>query len=150
VIELIAQDPLADIVPIILLIVALVLVMLMLYVSVRLITGKKETDVGYIVRLLIVALIVVIVFPAVAGAIQQIISTPPLDIFVNAGVGSIVAILMFVILIYVTKILLIPETASYNVWERSIWISLLAVFFILLINAVGIVVGVGPLVPFSF
>ncbi|MHA1166447.1 MAG: hypothetical protein ACTSP4_06940 [Candidatus Hodarchaeales archaeon] len=147
---MIAQDPLADIVPIILLIVALVLVMLMLYVSVRLITGKKETDVGYIVRLLIVALIVVIVFPAVAGAIQQIISTPPLDIFVNAGVGSIVAILMFVILIYVTKILLIPETASYNVWERSIWISLLAVFFILLINAVGIVVGVGPLVPFSF
>ena len=147
---MIAQDPLADLVPVLLLIIALVLVMLMLYVSVRLITGKKDADAGYLIRLLIVALIVVIVFPAVARAIQQIISTPPLDIFVNAGVGSIVAILMFVILVYVTKILLIPETASYNVWERSIWISLLSVFFILLLNAVGIVVRVGPLVPFSF
>ncbi|MFW9993572.1 MAG: hypothetical protein ACFFD4_16120 [Candidatus Odinarchaeota archaeon] len=142
------NEPLGDIVQLILLLVAVVLLSLVLYISMRLITGKKNTDAGYLLRIVVVAVIVVIVFPVISGAINEILQLPVLDIIAGAGVAGIVLILLFVILIYLVKILLMPEAASYEKWERAIWISTIAVFFVLLINAVTYIVVDEALIPF--
>ncbi|MHA2294474.1 MAG: hypothetical protein ACXAEU_25700 [Candidatus Hodarchaeales archaeon] len=146
---MIAQ-PITDdtIVQLFLLIIALVLTIIMLYLSMRIITSKKDTNSGYILRLIIVAVIIVIGFPAISAAINYILNLPGLDILASAGLASIVIILLFVILIYVIKILLMPDSVSYERWERAIWISTLAVFFILLINSIGMIVINMPLVRF--
>ena len=78
----------------------------------------------------------------------MILGLPGIDILASAGVSSIIVIVIFVLMIYIIKIILISEAASYERWERAIWISTITVFFILLLNAIGVIVLQQPVVPF--
>ncbi|MHA2216371.1 MAG: hypothetical protein ACXACY_10555 [Candidatus Hodarchaeales archaeon] len=52
------QADLSDPVTLILLIISVILVAIVLYIGAHLIAGKKETDSGYIIRLLLIAIII--------------------------------------------------------------------------------------------
>ena len=71
------QADLSDPVTLILLIISVVLVAIVLYISARLIAGKKETDTGYIIRLLLIAIIIVLLVAVVIGTLVGAVSAIP-------------------------------------------------------------------------
>lgn len=132
-----------DIVTLLLIIVAIALTALLLYLSTRLITGRKDTDTPYIIRLVVVAvLIFVIVFgvQAVVGALG--------DIGELSGLAGAVVVIIFTAIIYIVKILVLPATTGrFDVWERAIWIALLTTIFIYAFNAITDLLFSTPIIP---
>jgi len=131
-----------SIVYLIILAIAIVLVMIFLYLTVRLLAGKKETDMGYIVRLLIVSicivLIVAVVVGAVAGALAGAIAVFPI---IGPAIGTaliqIAPVVAFVVIVYLIKLVLIPEVADTRQWFISIWATVVCLFLVFLLNALA-------------
>lgn len=137
------QTDLGDIETLLLLIIAIVLVAIILYISARLIAGKKETDSGYIIRLVLIALIIVILVAVVIGAIVGSVGDFP---FISTAASQLVPVLVYVAIVYLLKYLLIPEKAEPTNWQASIWIAVITLFLIYLINAVAIELSFPPLI----
>jgi hypothetical protein len=137
---------LSDITTIILLIIAIILVAIILYIGARLIAGKKETETGYILRLLLVAIIIVllvaIVIGAIIGAIDQL---DPTNIFSGAA-AQLVPVLVYLAIVFLIKLLLIPERSEVTKWSASIWIAVLTLFLIYVINIIAIQVFETPII----
>ena len=90
---------------------------LWLHVAIFLLTGDNETELDYLIRLFVVAFVAVIIAPLLAWG------------FLLAGVTEIAPIAMFVILVYTVKMVLIPALTVVEEWEKSIWITFLALLF---------------------
>ncbi len=90
---------------------------LWLHVAIFLLTGDNETELDYLIRLFVVAFVAIIIAPLLAWA------------FLLVGVTEIAPIAMFLILLYTVKIILIPALTVVEEWEKSIWISFLALLF---------------------
>jgi hypothetical protein len=137
---------LSDITTLILLVIAIILVAIILYIGARLIAGKKETETGYIIRLLLVAVIIVlliaIVIGAIIGAIGQL---DPTDIFSGAAV-QLVPVLVYLAIVFLIKFLLIPERGEVTKWSASIWIAVLTLFLIYVFNIIAVQVFSTPII----
>jgi cytochrome bd-type quinol oxidase subunit 2 len=129
------QTDLGDPVTLLLMIIAIILVALILYIGARLIAGKKETDTGYIIRLLLIAFIIVILVAVVIGAIVRTVDPIP---YVNTAAAQLVPVLIYLAIVFLVKYILIPEMAETTKWNASIWIALISLFLIFLINAIGL------------
>ncbi len=129
------QSDLGDPVTLLLLIIAIILVAFILYLGARLIAGKKETETGYIIRLLMIAFIIVILVAVVVGAIVRSVSSIA---FVRDAAAQIVPVLIYLAIVFLVKYLLIPEKAETTKWNASIWIALLTLFLIFLVNVIGL------------
>jgi len=137
------QADLGDPATLILLIISVVLVAIVIYISARLIAGKKETDTGYIIRLLLIAVIIVLLVAIVIGAIVGSVQSIP---FIATAAAQLVPVLIFLAIVYLIKYLLIPEKADSTKWNASIWISVITLFLIYLINAIAIELGFSSLI----
>ena len=119
------QNQSGDPVQILLLIAAILLTALMLYLATRIVTGRKESDSSYLIKLLISAILIwvlIIVVGALVGALGNLLS-------------QAATVIIFTGAIYIVKILIMPSaTGRYDVWERAIWIALLTFIFIYIVN----------------
>ncbi|MHA2225503.1 MAG: hypothetical protein ACXAC8_09885 [Candidatus Hodarchaeales archaeon] len=128
----IQQADLSNPITLILLIIAIILVAIILYLGTRLIAGKKETETGYIIRLLLVAAIIVILVAIIIGAIVGSVSGIPL---VNTAASQLVPVLIYLAIVFLIKYILIPEKDDVTKWSSSIWIGVITLFLIYLFNA---------------
>lgn len=134
---------LSDVTTLILLVIAVILVALFLYIGTRLIAGKKETDTGYIVRLLAVAALIVILVAVVIGTIVSVVSGIPI---VSDAITSLVPVLIYLAIVYLIKFILIPEKGDVTKWTASVWIGVITLFLIYLFNAITIALGFSPII----
>lgn len=113
----------------VLIIIAILLTALLLYVATRLIAGKADLNAGYAGRLIIVAIIIFVVFYGLGAVIGQLGA-------LGAPFAPAITIMVFTAVIYIVKLLLLPAVTSgnYDMWQRSIWISLLTVILIIALN----------------
>ena len=117
----------------ILLIVAILLTALLLYLATRLVTGTKNTETGYLLKLLISAIFVWALIIVVGAILSQLGSLGTV-----AGLQQATTVIIFTGSIYIVKILIMPTAAGrYDVWERSIWITLLTFIFIYAVNYIS-------------
>jgi hypothetical protein len=117
-----------------LLIIAIILVAVILYLGTRLIAGKKETDTGYIIRLLLVSLLIVLLVAVVIGAIiGGLGQLDPTNIFSGAA-AQLIPILVYLAIVLLIKYVLIPELGEMTKWNASILIGLITLFLIYVIN----------------
>ncbi|MHA1968936.1 MAG: hypothetical protein ACW964_14170 [Candidatus Hodarchaeales archaeon] len=117
-----------------LLIIAIILVAVILYLGTRLIAGKKETDTGYIIRLLLVSLLIVLLVAVVIGAIiGGLGQLDPTNIFSGAA-ARLIPILVYLAIVLLIKYVLIPELGEMTKWNASILIGLITLFLIYVIN----------------
>ncbi|MFX0051318.1 MAG: hypothetical protein ACFFAJ_08565 [Candidatus Hodarchaeota archaeon] len=137
------QVDLSDITTLILLIIAIILVAIILYIGTRLIAGKKETETGYIIRILIVAAIIVILVALVVGAIVGVLDPLP---FISTATSRLVPVLIYLAIVYLIKYIIIPEKDELTKWNASIWIGVLTLFFIYLFNAIAIALDFPPII----
>jgi heme A synthase len=128
------QADLSDILTLILLVIAIILVAIILYIGTRIITGKKETETGYILRLLavsvIIVLLVAVVIGAVVGAVGQL---DPTDI-ISGAANQIIPVLVYLAIVYLIKYILIPEQGEVTKFNASIWIGVITLFLIYVFN----------------
>ncbi|MFW9778582.1 MAG: hypothetical protein ACFFE8_06975 [Candidatus Heimdallarchaeota archaeon] len=129
---------LSDITTLILLIIAIILVAIYLYIGTRLIAGKKETDTGYIIRLLLVAAIIVILVAVVIGTIVGVVSPIP---YVAEAAAGLIPVLIYLAIVYLIKFILIPEKSDVTKWSASVWIGVITLFLIYLFNAITTSLG---------
>ena len=112
-------------------VIQVLIMILVLYLSMRIITGKRKFTGGYFLRLLLVSILLVVVLVAVAGAIDYVITI--------AGIfGSMFYILMTIGFILIIRYLLcipnvVPAQSDEKFWQWSLWITVIAIFFLLLI-----------------
>jgi hypothetical protein len=132
-----------DLTATLLLIAAILLTAIILYLATRIVTGRKETDSSYLLKLLASAILIwalIIVVGALISAIG--------DLSTVTGIQQATTVIIFTGSIYIIKILIMPTaTGSYDVWERSIWIALLAFIFIYAVNYISGSLG-SPLIEF--
>ena len=112
-------------------VVTLLILTLVLYLSVRLICGRKKLDGGYFLRLFFVSLILVVAVEAVAAALAALASIVTISsmFYVFLTVGFI---LLIRYLIKVPSVLTQSATGDKK-WQWSIWITLISLFLILAI-----------------
>ncbi|UCG02042.1 MAG: hypothetical protein JSW11_20910 [Candidatus Heimdallarchaeota archaeon] len=128
------QIELDEIPTLILIIIAILLVAIILYIGTRLIAGKKETETGYIIRLLLVALVIVLLVAVVIGAIIGGIGRlDPTNIFSGAA-AQLIPVLVYLAIIFLIKYVLIPERGEIEKWNASIWIGVVTLFLIYVFN----------------
>lgn len=112
-------------------VLSILLLTLVLYLSVRLICGRKKLDGGYFLRLFLVSLLLIVAVEAVAAALAAL--TNPLVLssmfYVFLTVGFIL-----VIRYLLTVPAVLPHAATGDkYWQWSIWITLISLFLILAI-----------------
>jgi hypothetical protein len=137
------QANLSDPATLILLVISIVLVAVILYIGARLIAGKKEADTGYIIRLLLIAVIIVILVAIVIGTLVGVVRDIP---FIATAAAQLVPVLIYLAIVFLIKYLLIPEKAETTKWNASIWIALITLFLIYLVNAIAIFFTFPPLI----
>ena len=123
-----------DIMTWLLLIIAIILVALILYLGTRLIAGKKETDTGYIIRLLFVALLIVLLVAVVIGAIIGGLSQLDITTIFSSAAAQLIPVLVYLAIVLLIKYILIPELGEMTKWNASILIGLITLFLIYVIN----------------
>ncbi len=107
------------------LLVAIVVLSLVYYFSVRLITGEELFEFSYAFRLVLVALITLFVAPVFQRVIPGAVS----------GIGGV---LSFVIILYSVRYLLIEPLTSREEWEKAIWVSVIALVVVYVINYLAV------------
>ncbi len=131
------QVDLTDLTTWILLIIAIILVAIILYISARLIAGKKETETGYILRLLLVALIIVVLVAVVIGSVIGALGElDPTRIFYSAA-SQLIPVLIYLAIVYLIKYLLIPEKGDVTKWNASVWIGVITLFLIFVFDIIA-------------
>ncbi len=130
-----------DLVTVILLIVAIILVTIFLYLAGRVVAGKKHADVGYLVRLLAIAVIAVLALP-ILGAV--VVSLNQISLSLNGrslgladllGLSQLIPVIIYLALVYLVRFLMLPERHEYSRLSNSIWIAFVALMLIFGFNA---------------
>lgn len=112
-------------------VISLLLLTLVLYLSVRLICGRKKLDVGYFFRLFLISIVLLVAVEAVAQALAALtdflILTSMFYIFLTIGFILVIRYLL-------TVPAVLPHAASGDkYWQWSIWITVISLFLILAI-----------------
>jgi hypothetical protein len=112
-------------------VISLLLLTLVIYLSVRLICGRKKLDASYFFRLFFVALLLIVAVEAVAQALAALV-----DLFVLSSMFYIFLTIGFILVIryLITVPAVLPHAASGDkYWQWSLWITVISLFFILAI-----------------
>ena len=112
-------------------VITLLLLTLVLYLSVRIICGRKKLDGGYFLRLFLVALLLVVAVEAVAQVLAELTS-----LFVLSSMFYVFLTVGFILVIryLLTVPAVLPHAATGDkYWQWSIWITLISLFLILAI-----------------
>jgi hypothetical protein len=112
-------------------VITLLLLTLVLYLSVRIICGRKKLDGGYFLRLFLVSLLLVVAVEAVAQVLAELTS-----IFVLSSMFYVFLTIGFILVIryLLTVPAVLPHAASGDkYWQWSIWITMISLFLILAI-----------------
>lgn len=112
-------------------VISLLLLTLVLYLSVRIICGRKKLDGGYFLRLFFVALIILIAVEAIAQGLAALV-----DLFVLSSMFYIFLTIGCILTIryLLTVPAVLPHAASGDkYWQWSLWITVIALFLILAI-----------------
>ena len=112
-------------------VITLLLLTLVLYLSVRLICGRKKFDFSYFLRLFLVALILVVAVEAVAQALAALV-----DLFVLSSMFYIFLTIGFILVIryLLTVPAVLPHAATGDkYWQWALWITVISLFLILAI-----------------
>jgi hypothetical protein len=127
-------------------IISLLLLTLVLYVSVRLICGRKKLDTGYFLRLFLVSILILVVVEAVAQALAALtdllILSTMFYIFITIGI-------ILVIRYLITVPAVLPRASSdEKYWQWSLIITVISMFFILAIAYAAYFISGGNVVIF--
>ncbi len=134
----------ADLVTVILLVVAIILVTIFLYIAGRLVAGKKHADVGYIIRLLVIAVIAVLALPILGAVIDSLervgitFDDRPLGLADLLGLTQLLPVIIYLALVYLIRFLMLPERHEYSQMTNSIWIAFVTLMLIFGFNALMI------------
>ncbi len=112
-------------------VITLLLLTLVLYLSVRIICGRKKLDGGYFLRLFLVSLLLVVAVEAVAQVLAELTS-----IFVLSSMFYVFLTVGFILVIryLLTVPAVLPHAATGDkYWQWSIWITMISLFLILAI-----------------
>ena len=112
-------------------VITLLLLTLVLYLSVRLICGRKKFDFSYFLRLFLVSLILVVAVEAVAQALAALAS-----LFVFSSMFYIFLTIGFILVIrYLIMVpAVLPHAATGDkYWQWALWITAISLFLILAI-----------------
>ena len=112
-------------------VVSILLLTLVLYISVRIICGRKKLDGGYFLRLFLVSILLIVAVEAVAAALAALADPLVLSsmFYVFLTIGFILVIRY---LLTVPQVL--PHAASGDkYWQWSLWITVISLFLILAI-----------------
>ncbi len=129
-----ADVDLTDILTLILLVIAIILVAIILYIGTRIITGKKETETGYILRLLAVSVIIVLLVTVVIGAVVGAVGQLDPTNIISGAANQIIPVLVYLAIVYLIKYILIPEQGEVTKFNASIWIGVITLFLIYVFN----------------
>jgi len=102
-----------------------------MYLSVRIICGRKKLDAGYFFRLFFVSILLVVAVEAVAQGLSMLT-----DLFLLSSMFYIFLTIGFILVIryLVTVPAVLPHAASGDkYWQWSIWITVISLFLILAI-----------------
>ncbi|MFX1598876.1 MAG: hypothetical protein ACFFC5_07405 [Promethearchaeota archaeon] len=105
-------------------VVAIAVVLIALYISVRLVAGRKSTDAPFILRLLVVAVIAVFAIPALSTIASRL------------SIPQLAPIIAFIVLIYSVRYILEVQKGQNISLSHSIWISFMCLLIILILNLI--------------
>jgi hypothetical protein len=114
-------------------VISILLLTLVLYLSVRLICGRKKLDGGYFLRLFLVSILLIVAVEAVAEALAALT-----NVFIYASMFYVFLTIGFILVIryLITVPAVLPHAASGDkYWQWAIWITLISLFLILAIAA---------------
>ena len=131
-----AQIDADDIMTWFLLIVAIILVTVILYLGTRLIAGKKDTETGYIIRLVLVAIAIVLLVAVVIGALIGALGEIDITNIFSGAAAQLVPVLIYLAIVLLIKYILIPEMGDVTKWNTSIVIGLITLFLIYILNII--------------
>lgn len=131
-----AQIDADDIMTWFLLIVAIILVTVILYLGTRLIAGKKDTETGYIIRLVLVAIAIVLLVAVVIGALIGALDEIDITNIFSGAAAQLVPVLIYLAIVLLIKYILIPEMGDVTKWNTSIVIGLITLFLIYILNII--------------
>ena len=131
-----AQIDADDIMTWFLLIVAIILVTIILYLGTRLIAGKKDTETGYIIRLVLVAIAIVLLVAVVIGALIGALDEIDLTNVFSGAATQLVPVLIYLAIVLLIKYIIIPEMGDVTKWNTSIVIGLITLFLIYILNII--------------
>lgn len=131
-----AQINTDDIMTWFLLIVAIILVTVILYLGTRLIAGKKDTETGYIIRLLLVAIAIVLLVAVVIGALIGALDELDITNVFSGAAAQLVPVLIYLVIVLLIQYVIIPERGDVSKWNTSIVIGLITLFLIYILNIV--------------
>ncbi len=131
-----AQIDADDIMTWFLLIVAIILVTVILYLGTRLIAGKKDTETGYIIRLVLVAIAIVLLVAVVIGALIGALDEIDITNVFSGAAAQLVPVLIYLAIVLLIKYILIPEMGDVTKWNTSIVIGLITLFLIYILNII--------------
>ncbi|MBK5112923.1 MAG: hypothetical protein KGD59_14545 [Candidatus Heimdallarchaeota archaeon] len=118
---------------ILILVIEILLITLVLYLSMRLITGRKKLDASYFFRLFFVAIILAVGVSAIAYAISavtnQFASAPMFYVFLTIGFIIVIRYLL-------TTPAVIPyrDHSTDKYWQWSIWMTIISLLIIFIIE----------------
>ena len=140
--NIISQLDFSDIESLIYLIAAIILMAFLLYLTLWLFGEKEKLDLGYFLKLALMALIIVIIILATAAAVGSLN-----DLYTNLanalGLAQMIPVLAFLICTYAIQYLLVP----YNDWKKAIWITFVAFCAFYAFNWFIVQFGAQPLIP---
>ena len=120
----------------ILLVIGLILTALVLYISVRIIAGKKDLDAGYFLKLFLVALIIYVALIAIVAVIGILGS-------VGTAFAQAIPILVFTAAIYIIDFLLVESKDK----DKSVLIALITFIFLYVLNYITQTANLGDIIP---
>jgi len=131
-----AQVDMNDLMTWFLLIVAIILVTIILYLGTRLIAGKKDTETGYIIRLVLVAIAIVLLVAVVIGALIGALDEIDITNVFSGAATQLVPVLIYLAIVLLIKYIIIPEMGDVTKWNTSIVIGLITLFLIYILNII--------------
>lgn len=131
-----AQVDMNDLMTWFLLIVAIILVTIILYLGTRLIAGKKDTETGYIIRLVLVAIAIVLLVAVVIGALIGALDEIDITNIFSGAATQLVPVLIYLAIVLLIKYIIIPEMGDVTKWNTSIVIGLITLFLIYILNII--------------
>jgi len=93
---------------------------------------------------LLVAVVVGAVVGALAGVVQPI---PIIGQALATAMMQIVPVLAFVVIVYLIKIVLLPDAEASKKWFVSIWSTVITMFLIFLVNALAAILFGYVIIP---
>lgn len=141
-----AQVDMNDLMTWFLLIVAIILVTIILYLGTRLIAGKKDTETGYIIRLVLVAIAIVLLVAVVIGALIGALDEIDITNIFSGAATQLVPVLIYLAIVLLIKYIIIPEMGDVTKWNTSIVIGLITLFLIYILNIITTEVFKTPII----